>query len=118
MSHDVVTLSFGFMLLLIWAGFVEAFLSQYHEPFVPYSAKIAFGAIELIACCIPVEIRAMNSSALVIKTPEGIVFFANSGRAGHAFLACSRSTQYRRSCFSAHSVIESVWPFRNRGERL
>src|SRR5437867_4594316 len=47
-SRDVVTLSFGFALLLVWAGFVEAFLSQYHEPVVSYDAKIAFGAIELV----------------------------------------------------------------------
>jgi uncharacterized membrane protein SpoIIM required for sporulation len=46
-SRDVVTLSLGFALLLVWAGFVESFLSQYHEPVIPYSAKIAFGAIEL-----------------------------------------------------------------------
>jgi uncharacterized membrane protein SpoIIM required for sporulation len=46
-SRDVVTLSFGFALLLVWAGFVEAFLSQYHEPVIPYDAKIAFGVIEL-----------------------------------------------------------------------
>ena len=32
--------------MLLWAGFVEAFLSQYHEPVIPYEAKIAFGAIE------------------------------------------------------------------------
>ena len=46
-SRDVVTLSIGFALMLVWAGFVEAFLSQYHEPVVPYGAKIAFGAVEL-----------------------------------------------------------------------
>jgi len=51
-SQDVVTLSFGFGLLLVWAGFVEAFLSQYHEPIVPYDAKIAFGAIELVLLCL------------------------------------------------------------------
>lgn len=48
-SSDLVTLSIGFALMLIWAGFVEAFLSQYHEPVVPYEAKIAFGTLELIA---------------------------------------------------------------------
>jgi uncharacterized membrane protein SpoIIM required for sporulation len=47
-SRDVVTLSFGFAILLVWAGFVEAFLSQYHEPIVPYEAKILFGVFELI----------------------------------------------------------------------
>jgi uncharacterized membrane protein SpoIIM required for sporulation len=48
-SGDLVTLSIGFALMLVWAGFVESFLSQYHEPVVPYEAKIAFGVLELIA---------------------------------------------------------------------
>ena len=46
-SRDLVTLIFGVAVLLVWAGFVEAFLSQYHEPVIPYIAKIAFGTIEL-----------------------------------------------------------------------
>jgi uncharacterized membrane protein SpoIIM required for sporulation len=46
-SRDLVTLIFGVAALLVWAGFIEAFLSQYHEPVIPYSAKIAFGSIEL-----------------------------------------------------------------------
>ncbi len=46
-SRDVVTLIFGVGVLLVWAGFVEAFLSQYHEPVIPYSVKSAFGLIEL-----------------------------------------------------------------------
>ncbi len=47
-SPDMVTLIFGVGLLLIWAGFVESFLSQYHEPILPYSVKIVFGCIELL----------------------------------------------------------------------
>jgi uncharacterized membrane protein SpoIIM required for sporulation len=47
-SNDLVTLIFGVAVLLVWAGLVEAFLSQYHEPIIPYSAKISFGAIELV----------------------------------------------------------------------
>ena len=47
-SGDLVTLIFGVGVLLIWAGFVEAFLSQYHKPVIPYEAKIAFGCVELI----------------------------------------------------------------------
>lgn len=46
---DLVTLAFGVALMLIWAGIVEAFLSQYHEPVLPYVVKIAFGVVELIA---------------------------------------------------------------------
>jgi uncharacterized membrane protein SpoIIM required for sporulation len=44
---DVVTLCFGAILMLVWAGIVEAFFSQYHEPILPYAAKIAFGVVEL-----------------------------------------------------------------------
>jgi len=51
-SRDVVTLSMGFALMLIWAGFVEAFLSQYHAPIIPYSAKITFGAVEGALLCL------------------------------------------------------------------
>jgi len=47
-SGDLVTLMFGVGVLLVWAGFVEAFLSQYHEPIIPYTAKIVFGLVELI----------------------------------------------------------------------
>ena len=46
-SGDLVTLIFGVALFLVWAGFIEAFLSQYHEPTIPYEAKIIFGLTEL-----------------------------------------------------------------------
>jgi len=46
-SRDVFTLSLGAALMLIWAGLIESFVSQYHEPVLPYDAKIAFGLIEL-----------------------------------------------------------------------
>jgi uncharacterized membrane protein SpoIIM required for sporulation len=44
---DVVTLIGGVAVLLVWAGLVEAFFSQYHEPVIPYGIKIAFGLVEL-----------------------------------------------------------------------
>lgn len=44
---DLVTLIFGVALMLVWAGFVEAFLSQYHAPVFPYWAKIGLGTVEL-----------------------------------------------------------------------
>jgi uncharacterized membrane protein SpoIIM required for sporulation len=45
---DVATLCFGAALMLVWAGVVEAFLSQYHEPVLPYAVKIVFGLVELV----------------------------------------------------------------------
>jgi uncharacterized membrane protein SpoIIM required for sporulation/L-rhamnose mutarotase len=48
-SNDVVTLIGGCAVLLIWAGFVESFFSQYHQPVVPYIVKITFGLVELAA---------------------------------------------------------------------
>ena len=47
-SRDLATLIFGVGVLLVWAGFVEAFLSQYHEPVIPYEVKITFGLVELV----------------------------------------------------------------------
>jgi uncharacterized membrane protein SpoIIM required for sporulation len=47
-SRDVMTLAFGFSIMLVWAGLIEAFLSQYHEPIIPYEAKIAFGVVQLV----------------------------------------------------------------------
>jgi len=44
---DLVTLIFAVALLLVWAGIVESFFSQYHEPFLPYWLKISFGAVQL-----------------------------------------------------------------------
>jgi uncharacterized membrane protein SpoIIM required for sporulation len=45
---DLVTLIAGVGLMLVWAGIIEAFFSQYHEPVLPYGVKIGFGAAELV----------------------------------------------------------------------
>ena len=45
---DVVTLIFGVALMLVWAGIIEAYMSQYHAPAIPYLLKIVFGCIELL----------------------------------------------------------------------
>jgi len=47
-SSDLVILIGGTSIMLVWAGIIEAFFSQYHEPTIPYSLKIAFGAVELV----------------------------------------------------------------------
>jgi uncharacterized membrane protein SpoIIM required for sporulation len=48
-APDLVTIIGGVAVMLVWAGIVESFLSQYHEPVLPYSAKILLGSVELIA---------------------------------------------------------------------
>jgi uncharacterized membrane protein SpoIIM required for sporulation len=48
-APELVTLLCGLAIMLVWAGIVEAFFSQYHEPVIPYHAKIVFGALELTA---------------------------------------------------------------------
>lgn len=47
-APDLTTLIGAIILLLIMAGLVESFFSQYHEPLIPYSFKIIFGTIQLM----------------------------------------------------------------------
>ncbi|MBY0506043.1 MAG: stage II sporulation protein M [Bryobacteraceae bacterium] len=47
-TPDVLHLLGGVAILLVWAGIVEAFFSQYHEPILPYDLKIAVGLLELV----------------------------------------------------------------------
>ncbi|MBW1990423.1 MAG: stage II sporulation protein M [Deltaproteobacteria bacterium] len=44
---DLVALVFGAAALLVWAGVVESFFSQHHEPVIPYEAKILLGLFHL-----------------------------------------------------------------------
>jgi len=44
----ILILTLAVVLMLSWAGFVEAFISQYHQPVISYDIKIAFGILELI----------------------------------------------------------------------
>lgn len=44
---DLATLIGGVAVMLVWAGIIESFVSQYHQPVIPYPVKIAFGSVEL-----------------------------------------------------------------------
>jgi uncharacterized membrane protein SpoIIM required for sporulation len=46
-SGDLVTLICGVAVMLVWAGIIESFVSQYHEPVLPYSFKTGFAVVEL-----------------------------------------------------------------------
>ncbi|MFH0925477.1 MAG: stage II sporulation protein M [bacterium] len=50
-GRDILTLFFGLATMLIWAGIIESFFSQYHQPVLPYSFKIGFGIVEVIFLC-------------------------------------------------------------------
>ena len=47
-TPDIATLITGVAIMLIWAGIIESFFSQYHEPVIPYEIKIGFGLIEFV----------------------------------------------------------------------
>jgi uncharacterized membrane protein SpoIIM required for sporulation len=46
-APDLFAIIAGAAAMLVWAGMVEAFISQYHKPVIPYGLKIAFGICEL-----------------------------------------------------------------------
>jgi uncharacterized membrane protein SpoIIM required for sporulation len=50
-TYDLTIMICGIALLLVWAGIIESFMSQYHEPIIPYWFKIAFGTVEFIGLC-------------------------------------------------------------------
>ncbi len=61
---DLVILIAGIAVLLIWAGIIESFFSQYHEPVLPYAVKIAFGLLQLAG--------VIAYFVFVGKTQEGV----------------------------------------------
>jgi uncharacterized membrane protein SpoIIM required for sporulation len=67
-TPDVTTLIFGVSLMLVWAGLVEAFFSQYHEPVLPYSVKIAFGCTELVVLILFLSRCGQTSNLSSAKT--------------------------------------------------
>jgi uncharacterized membrane protein SpoIIM required for sporulation len=48
-SHDLFAIIAGAAGMLVWAGLMEAFVSQYHRPVLPYGLKISLGVCELAA---------------------------------------------------------------------
>lgn len=70
LTPDLTTLIAGVAIMLVWAGIIEAFFSQYHAPILPYAVKIAFGATELVLL---------------------VVFLSHSGRKAEAARPATRS---------------------------
>ena len=47
-SGDLFAIAAGAAVMLVWAGLMEAFISQYHRPVIPYALKISLGVCELL----------------------------------------------------------------------
>jgi uncharacterized membrane protein SpoIIM required for sporulation len=45
---DIIHLAGGLAIILVWAGIIESYLSQYHEPVLPYWLKISFGSVQMV----------------------------------------------------------------------
>jgi uncharacterized membrane protein SpoIIM required for sporulation len=59
---DLASLAGGLAVMLVWAGIMEAFISQYHQPALPYSLKIAMGCVELVVLAAWLMRGGMSSS--------------------------------------------------------
>lgn len=46
---NVATIIGGVAVILVWAGLVESYFSQHHQPALPYWIKITFGILQLLA---------------------------------------------------------------------
>ena len=51
--------------MLVWAGLVESYFSQHHQPVLPYWIKISFGSLELLAL-----IAFLSSAWWLRRKPE------------------------------------------------
>jgi len=71
-SDDLVTLIFGVAVLLVWAGIVESFFSQYHEPVLPYGLKIAFGLVELTLLSLFLAKSGSSATATESNAPRKV----------------------------------------------
>lgn len=67
-TPDLLSILALVVLLLIWAGIVESFFSQYHEPVLPYAVKIAFGGIQLSVLCAYLYFAGRRSDAKAVMS--------------------------------------------------
>lgn len=68
-AGDLTTLIFGVAIMLVWAGLMESFLSQYHKPVLPYEVKIAFGCIELAVLIVFLGWAGRGKNSTEASTP-------------------------------------------------
>jgi uncharacterized membrane protein SpoIIM required for sporulation len=69
-AADLMTLIGGVAVLLVFAGLIEGFVSQYHQPVIPYGLKIGFGLLELAALILFLS-RGGTATTLIADASEG-----------------------------------------------
>jgi len=72
-TPDLATLIVGVGLMMVWAGIIESFLSQTHEPAIPYVVKIGFGLLELTLLVGYLAFAGKNSGQTADNAAEVIV---------------------------------------------
>jgi Stage II sporulation protein M len=60
----------GLALMLVWAGVMEAFFSQHHQPVLPYGFKIAVGVAELVLLTIYLLFTGRRRTATEVKSED------------------------------------------------
>ena len=61
----------GLALMLVWAGLMEAFFSQHHEPVLPYRLKVAIGGTEL--ALLTIYLLLIGRRRTQVKPESGVV---------------------------------------------
>lgn len=58
----------GLAMMLVWAGFMEAFFSQHHAPVLPYGFKVGVGLAELVLLTLYLLLIGRTESARVTRS--------------------------------------------------
>jgi uncharacterized membrane protein SpoIIM required for sporulation len=69
--HEWLLLIAGLAMMLVWAGLMEAFFSQHHQPVLPYGFKIAVGVAELALLTVYLLATGRRGTRANMKT-EGV----------------------------------------------
>ena len=77
-TSDLTTLIGGVAILLVWAGIIEAFFSQYHEPVLPYAVKISFGLVELTLLALFLSLSGRGEEEGKASWPRRALLFPRS----------------------------------------
>lgn len=57
----------GLAMMLVWAGIMEAFFSQHHEPVLPYGFKVAVAAAELVLLTIYLALIGRTAAGAAVR---------------------------------------------------